>query len=313
MHRDGNCVVFITTHNSDMNSLILLQSLPGAVNKAVDEVSISRIDMLLDKLLALSLTADKRILVAVLIYIAGRFVIKIINRVVSAMLGRRHVDVGVQSFLRSLVHILLTILLIISVISALGINTTSFAALLASAGVAVGMALSGNLQNFAGGLVILLFKPYRVGDLIEAQGTLGRVREIQIFHTILTTYDNKVVYIPNGSLSTSVVVNHSREDTRRVQWIIGVDYGQNIDAVRQKVLALFASDPRILQSPDARKPFVGVEALADSSVNLVVRVWVNTDDYWPVFYQGQQQLYDMFNREGINIPYPQQVVHVAKT
>lgn len=313
MHRDGNCVVFITTHNSDMNSLILLQSLPGAVNKAVDEVSISRIDMLLDKLLALSLTAGKRILVAVLIYIAGRFVIKIINRVVSAMLGRRHVDVGVQSFLRSLVHILLTILLIISVISALGINTTSFAALLASAGVAVGMALSGNLQNFAGGLVILLFKPYRVGDLIEAQGTLGRVREIQIFHTILTTYDNKVVYIPNGSLSTSVVVNHSREDTRRVQWIIGVDYGQNIDAVRQKVLALFASDPRILQSPDARKPFVGVEALADSSVNLVVRVWVNTDDYWPVFYQGQQQLYDMFNREGINIPYPQQVVHVAKT
>ena len=296
-----------------MNSLILLQSLPGAVNKAVDEVSISRIDMLLDKLLALSLTAGKRILVAVLIYIAGRFVIKIINRVVSAMLSRRHVDVGVQSFLRSLVHILFTILLIISVISALGINTTSFAALLASAGVAVGMALSGNLQNFAGGLVILLFKPYRVGDLIEAQGTLGRVREIQIFHTILTTYDNKVVYIPNGSLSTSVVVNHSREDTRRVQWIIGVDYGQNIDAVRQKVLALFASDPRILQTPDARKPFVGVEALADSSVNLVVRVWVNTDDYWPVFYQGQQQLYDMFNREGINIPYPQQVVHVAKT
>ena len=152
-----------------------------------------------------------------------------------------------------------------------------------------------------------------MGDLIEAQGTLGHVREIQIFHTILTTYDNKVVYIPNGSLSTSVVVNHSREDTRRVQWLIGVDYGQDIDAVRQKVLALFASDPRILQSPDAHKPFVGVEALADSSVNLVVRVWVKTDDYWPVFYQGQQQLYDMFNREGINIPYPQQVVHVAKT
>lgn len=296
-----------------MNSLILLQSLPGVVNQAVNEVSISRIDMLLDKLLALSLTAGKRILVAALIYIAGRFIIKIINRVVSAMLSRRHVDVGVQSFLRSLVHILLTILLVISVISALGINTTSFAALLASAGVAVGMALSGNLQNFAGGLVILLFKPYRVGDLIEAQGTLGHVREIQIFHTILTTYDNKVVYIPNGSLSTSVVVNHSREDTRRVQWLIGVDYGQDIDTVRQKVLALFASDPRILQSPDAHKPFVGVEALADSSVNLVVRVWVKTDDYWPVFYQGQQQLYDMFNREGINIPYPQQVVHVAKT
>lgn len=138
--------LFYNLHNSDMNSLILLQSLPSAVNKAVNEVSISRIDMLLDKLLALSLTAGKRILVAALIYMAGRFIIKIINRVVSAMLSRRHVDVGVQSFLRSLVHILLTILLVISVISALGINTTSFAALLASAGVAVGMALSGNLQ-----------------------------------------------------------------------------------------------------------------------------------------------------------------------
>lgn len=188
-----------------------LESLPVAVNQMVEHATVSRVDRLLDRLLELSLSAGRHILLALVIYLVGSFLIKVVNRVVAAMLNRRHVDVGVQSFLRSLVRILLTILLLVSVIGALGINTTSFAALLASAGVAIGMALSGNLQNFAGGLMVLLFKPYRVGDIIEAQGTIGRVREIQIFHTILTTYDNKTVYIPNGALSTSTVVNHSRE------------------------------------------------------------------------------------------------------
>lgn len=287
-----------------------LESLPVAVNQMVEHATASRVDRLLDRLLELSLSAGRHILLALVIYLVGSFLIKVVNRVVAAMLNRRHVDVGVQSFLRSLVRILLTILLLVSVIGALGINTTSFAALLASAGVAIGMALSGNLQNFAGGLMVLLFKPYRVGDIIEAQGTIGRVREIQIFHTILTTYDNKTVYIPNGALSTSTVVNHSREEVRRVQWVIGVDYGQNIDLVRRKIVELFASDPRILQEPEEHCPFVGIDALADSSVDLVVRVWVKTSDYWPMYYQGQQALYDMFCREGINIPYPQTVVHV---
>lgn len=276
----------------------------------VKDFSITKLDQLIEKLIDLSVTAGKHIIAAILIYIVGSFLIKMVNKLVRNMLQRRHVDVGVQSFLRSLVNILLTVLLIISVIGALGINTTSFAALLASAGVAVGMALSGNLQNFAGGLVILLFKPYRVGDLIEAQGTTGRVREIQIFHTILTTYDNKVVYIPNGSLSTSVVINHTKEETRRVQWTIGVDYGEDVDMVRAKILSLFQTDSRVLQDVEDKQPFVGVDVLGDSSVNLVVRVWVNTGDYWPVFYQGQQKLYDMFKAEGINIPYPQTVIHV---
>lgn len=287
----------------------LLNSIPNVVGKTIDDINVSRIDKLLDKLLDLSVAGGKRILIALIIYIVGRYVIKLINHIVASMLNRRHVDVGVQSFLRSLVSILLTILLAISVISALGINTTSFAALLASAGVAIGMALSGNLQNFAGGLVVLLFKPFRVGDVIEAQGILGTVREIQIFHTILTTYDNKVVYIPNGSLSTSVVVNHSREDIRRVQWTIGIDYGEDIDKVRDYIIQLFQKDTRILQEPTNKVPFVGLDQLADSSVNLIVRVWVKTDDYWAVFYQGQQMIYDLFKEKGINIPYPQVVVH----
>lgn len=281
------------------------------LSAAMEEINLTKLDQVVDRLLDVSINAGKHILAAVLIYIVGRFLVKLINRLVRSMLQRRNIDGSVQSFLRSLVNILLTVLLVVSVIGALGVNTTSFAALLASAGVAVGMALSGNLQNFAGGIVILLFKPYRVGDWIEAQGTAGTVREIQIFHTILTTADNKVVYIPNGSLSTSVVTNYSREDKRRVQWVIGVDYGEDVNRVRERLLQLFATDSRVLQAEGCR-PFVGVDALADSSVNLVVRVWVSTVDYWGVYYDLQQRIYELFTEEGINIPYPHTVVQVEK-
>ena len=286
-------------------NFLLLQAAPP-------EFSVDKLDQLVEKLIDLSVTAGRHILGALLVYLIGAFLVKLINRLVHTMLDRRRIDVSVQSFVRSLVNILLTILLIISVISALGINTTSFAALLASAGVAVGMALSGNLQNFAGGLVILLFKPYRVGDWIEAQGVQGTVREIQIFHTILLTADGKQVYMPNGSLSTSVVVNYSKEEYRRVQWVVGVDYGQDVSLVREKVLAMFKADSRVVQDVADKQPFVGLETLADSSVNLTIRVWVKTADYWPMYYEGQQQVYELFNREGINIPFPQAVVHLKK-
>ena len=286
-------------------NFLLLQAAPP-------EFSVDKLDQLIEKLIDLSVTAGRHILGALLVYLIGAFLVKLINRLVHTMLDRRRIDVSVQSFVRSLVNILLTILLIISVISALGINTTSFAALLASAGVAVGMALSGNLQNFAGGLVILLFKPYRVGDWIEAQGVQGTVREIQIFHTILLTADGKQVYMPNGSLSTSVVVNYSKEEDRRVQWVVGVDYGQDVSLVREKVLALFKADSRVVQDVADKQPFIGLETLADSSVNLTIRVWVKTADYWPMYYEGQQQVYELFNREGINIPFPQAVFHLEK-
>lgn len=276
------------------------------------ELSLTNLDRFVQKLIDLSLNAGKHILAAALVYIVGRFLVNMINRFVRRMLERRRIDVSVQSFVRSLVNILLTVLLVISVIGALGVNTTSFAALLASAGVAVGVALSGNLQNFAGGLIILLFKPYRVGDWIEAQGISGLVREVQIFHTILTTADNKTVYIPNGTLSTAVVTNYSREPSRRVEWKVGIDYGEDVERVRTLVMHLFESEPRILQAPEAQRPFVGVEELADSCVALTIRAWVSPADYWPVFYGMQQRIYELFTREGINIPYPQSVVHLAQ-
>lgn len=273
------------------------------------QLTAANFDKLLEKLLDMSITAGKHILAAAVVFFLGRILVRFLNNLFAKMLGRRKIDVGVQSFLRSAVNILLTVLLVVSVIGALGISTTSFAALLASAGVAIGMALSGNLQNFAGGLVILLFKPYKVGDWIEAQGVQGRVSEIQIFHTILTMVDNKVVYIPNGSMSTAVVINYTRNDTRRVEWTIGVDYGEDVERVRTAIRGVIDADARILADPD---PFVAVGALADSSVNIVVRVWTRQEDYWAVFHETYQKIYAEFNRLGIDFPFPQQTVHVVR-
>ena len=202
-----------------------------------------------------------RILGALVIFIIGRFLISFLNKLVRRILERRKVDAGIRSFVESLVNILLMVLLIVAIVDKLGIETTSFAALLASAGVAVGMALSGNLQNFAGGLIILLFRPYKVGDWIECQGESGSVREIQIFHTILTTADNKTVYIPNGSASSGVVVNYSNEETRRVDWVVGVEYGEDYARVEEAARRIVAADKRILDTPAARRDPYEREAL----------------------------------------------------
>lgn len=274
------------------------------------EIEPGKLDLIVRQLVDFGIVAGKRILIATIVFIVGRAVIGLINRLVANMLRRRRIDPSVQTFLRSLVKILLTVLLIVSVIGALGINTTSFAALLASAGVAIGMALSGNLQNFAGGLVILLFKPYKVGDWIEAQSVQGKVKEIQIFHTVLTMSDNKVVYIPNGSMSTAVVINYTRNDTRRIDWTIGIDYGEDVDKAKAAVMEAINAEQRILPDP---APYVAVSALADSSVNILVRAWVGTDDYWPVYHAMLNRIYDTFNARGIDFPFPQQTVHVVKS
>ena len=250
-----------------------------------------------------------RILGALVIFLIGRFLISFLNKLLRRILERRKVDAGIRSFVESLVNILLMVLLIVAIVDKLGIETTSFAALLASAGVAVGMALSGNLQNFAGGLIILLFRPYKVGDWIECQGESGSVREIQIFHTILTTADNKTVYIPNGSASSGVVVNYSNEETRRVDWVVGVEYGEDYARVEEAARRIVAADKRILDTP---APFIALDALDASSVNIRIRVWVKNADYWGVYYDVQRAIYDEFNKAGIGFPFPQLTVHQAK-
>ena len=286
-----------------------LQAVQDSTNVAKEVVSAiasGHTDLIIEKLIDLCISAGKNILIAIVVYIVGRFLISLIQRVMSNMFERRKVETSIQTFLKSLVSILLNILLIISVVGALGINTTSFAALLASAGVAIGMALSGNLQNLAGGLIILFFKPYKVGDWIESQGVSGSVAAIQIMHTLVTTADNKVVYIPNGAMSSGVITNYSRMETRRVEWIVGVDYGEDLGKVKGVVEGLIQQDSRILKTP---APIIALHALDASSVNVTIRVWVANKDYWDVYFEMNQNIYNEFNKQGINFPFPQLTIH----
>lgn len=291
-----------------MFSFLSIEGAAEQTAEIVKNVQNVNLEQVIQQIITFCVDAGKSILLAAVIFIAGRFLISVINRLVAQMMERRKIDATIQSFLRSFINILLTILLLISVVSALGVNTTSFAALLASAGVAVGMALSGNLQNLAGGLIILLFKPYKVGDYVDAQGVSGTVKEIQIFHTVLVTPDNKIIYVPNGSLSSGSVTNYSLSQLRRVDWTVGVEYGTEIEKVRQTILDLIKKDGRILTEP---APFIALSALADSSVNITIRVWVKNEDYWGVFFDMNQNIYEVFNREGISFPFPQVTVHQA--
>ena len=261
------------------------------------------------KALNASIDLGGRILAALIIFIIGKILVNWANKLFAKMLEKRKVDASIQSFLKSIVNITLLVLLFLAVIGKLGIELTSFAALLASVGVAVGMALSGNLSNFAGGVIILVFRPYKVGDYIEAStGAAGTVTDIQIFHTVLTTPDNKVVFAPNGAMSSAVVTNYSRKDTRRVDFLFGVEYGTDFNQAKSIIMEVINKDSRILKDP---APFVELGALADSSVNITVRVWVNAADYWAVNFDMNKNVYATFNEKGISFPFPQLTVHQA--
>ncbi len=287
--------------------MIFLQANPAATaTEAVKVLEKGEFSQIIQQLTTLGIEAGKSILLAVLIFVVGRYIVKFINRIVAGMMERRHMDPTIQSFLRSFINVLLTTLLVITTVSALGINTTSFAALLASAGVAVGMALSGNLQNLAGGIILLLFKPYKVGDFIEGQGVSGTVKEIQIFHTIILTADNKQIYVPNGALSSGSVTNYSSQPLRRVDITVGVEYGTEVDTVKQALEEILKADSRIMSDP---APFIALSNLADSSVDFTIRVWVGVADYWPVHFDLKRAIYEEFNRRGIGFPFPQVQIH----
>lgn len=268
-----------------------------------------KLELVITRLIDFAVSAGKDILIALLIYVIGRFIIRQISSLVSKLLERRKIEISVQTFLKSLLSILLNMILAFAIISKLGVETTSFAALLASAGVAIGMALSGNLSNFAGGLIILVFKPFKVGDYIDGPGVSGTVREIQIFHTILSTVDNRVIFVPNGMMSSNVVTNYSKQDKRRVDWVFGVEYGEDVDKVRAVLQRLIDADARILKDP---APFIVLGNLNASSVDITVRVWVNSADYRNVLFDMNETVYKTFNAEGIGFPFPQLTVHQAR-
>ena len=268
-----------------------------------------RWDQVINQLISWSLDAGKHILIAAVVYFIGHYLIRLLNYLLAGFLERRKVEVSVQTFVKSFVGILLQVLLIITVVSALGVNTTSFAALLASFGVAIGMALSGNLQNFAGGIVILFLKPYKVGDWVEAQGTAGSVQSIQIFHTVLMTADGKLIYVPNGSMSSGTITNYTLTPTRRAEWVIGIEYGADVAKARQAVLDIIKADSRILDTPE---PVIWLNELNNSSVDLTIRCWTNNDDYWNVMFETREKIYNSFNELGIGFPFPQITVHQAE-
>lgn len=264
-------------------------------------------DVFLSKIIDLATSLGSRILTAIVVFLIGRWIVKKLNRIVLSIMEKKQVEASLFSFTKSLVSITLNFILIIVIIGVLGIETSSFIALFASAGVAIGMALSGTLQNFAGGIMILIFKPFKVGDVLEAQGQTGTVKEIQIFNTIISTPDNKIIIIPNGGLSTGIMKNYSKEPTRRVDWEFSIAYGDSYEKAKAVIERLLKADSRILSSPTY---FIALNSLGESSVNIVVRAWVNAEDYWNVFFSMNEKVYKTFAEENLNIPFPQLDVHL---
>ena len=251
-----------------------------------------------------------KLVVAVIVFYVGKLIIRKLHSLIGRLLEARGAEASLHTFILSFAKIVMMFVLIIVVIGILGIETSSFLALFASAGVAIGMALSGTLQNFAGGVMILLFRPFKVGDFIEAQGVSGTVKEIQIFNTVVHTGDNKVILLPNGPVSTGIINNYSREDVRRVDFTYSISYGDDFEKAKKVLLKLIAEDSRVLDQPAA--PFVELGALAASSIDITVRLWCKQQDYWGIHFDLNRKVYETFPKEGLNFPYQTLTVNVTK-
>lgn len=260
-----------------------------------------------DQAIQLAMTYGPQLLMAIITLVIGLWIIKFIVRIADKAMTRAKLELSLQRFLASFIGIILKVLLIISVASMVGIATTSFIAILGAAGLAVGLALQGSLANFAGGVLILLFKPFKVGDFIDAQGYMGTVHAIQIFNTILKTPDNKTIIIPNGPLSNGSMTNFSTEPTRRVDMTFGIGYEDDIAKAKSVLNRLVTEESRVLKEPAFQ---IVVGELGESSVNFTVRVWCNASDYWGIYFDMQEKVKYAFDKEGISIPFPQRDVHL---
>ncbi len=272
-----------------------------------EELSADRIQGYIDQAVEMAIQYGPKLILSIVVLLVGLWVIKRVVNVVNKGLNASKTDPTLAKFLGSLTSIILKALLFISVASMVGIETTSFIAILGAAGLAIGLALQGSLANFAGGVLILMFRPYKVGDFVDAQGVAGTVSAIQIFNTIIKTPDNKVIIVPNGSISNGIITNFSAEETRRVDFVFGVGYDDDIAKTKETLKAIFAADERIFSDPE---PFVVLSELADSSVNFTCRVWVKASDYWAVYFDTMEAVKLRFDAENISIPYPQRDVHM---
>ncbi len=289
-------------------------TLKNETERIIDTLATSTPTEILHELLHELLNFGLKVLAALLIYLIGGWIIRRILRIIRRGFERKGTDRTIVSFTTSLVSIVLWVILIIVTISTLGINTTSLAALLAAGGVTFGMAMSGTVQNFSGGIMMLIFKPFKAGDYIEAQGFAGTVQEVNIVNTKLLTYDNKVLILPNGALSNGNITNYSTCQLRRVDKVFSVSYGSDIDTVRRVIREIAAADSRILDksTPGAADLFIGISELNTSSVDIKVRAWVKREDYWGVFYDLTEAIYRKLPENGISFPFPQLDVHLKQ-
>ena len=288
--------------------LILPDSVQKAnLAKAVEKIASLDYHEVLQTMLSEAVWIVIKIVIALAIYFLGRWIVRRVVRLIDVAMERRKVDISLRSFMRNTVRVVFSLILVLIVVQTLGVNVTSLIAVFSAATLAIGMALSGTAQNFAGGVMILMMKPYRVGDYISAQGQSGTVREIKLFSTVITTTDNQTIYIPNNAIATAIIDNYTTAEQRRVDWTVGISYGDDVDVARETILAMLAADARILRET---APVVWVAALADSSVNLTVRAWVANADYWDVFFEYNERFYKELPKAGINFTFPQMDVHV---
>jgi small conductance mechanosensitive channel len=263
-----------------------------------------------ETLITLAMAYLPRVFLAFITLLVGAWLIRRVSNMIRRLFELRKLDASLIPFLTSIISIFLYIMLFISVASMVGIATTSFVAMLGAAGLAIGLALQGSLSNFAGGVLILIFKPFKVNDVIEAQGVIAQVTEIQIFHTILRTFDNKTIILPNGSLHNDKIINYSTEATRRVEWVFGISYNDDIDTAKEVIRNVIFSDPRVLNKDE---PWINLSELGNSSVNFKVRALVDGADFWSVFFDMNERVKKAFDKAGITIPFPQRDVHFYNT
>lgn len=250
-----------------------------------------------------------KVAIALAIYFVGRWLIGRLVKIVNKVCEKRGVEISLQQFFKNMIKVVLYICLALTVIGILGIDTTSLIAMFASASLAIGMALSGTMQNFAGGVMILLLRPYRIGDYVEAQGQAGTIKEISLFNTVITTVDNKIIYVPNSSISTGIINNYSQAATRRVDWNVTISYGDDVEVARRVLIKMMNSDKRVMQDP---APVVYLTSLGDSAVNISARAWVANADYWGVYFDLNERIYNELPKHGLHFPFPQLSVHVEK-
>ncbi len=303
----------ITTEEAvkNMEQLIVPDSIQKAhLANVVTKITQTDYQQLVNDLLSQAMWIGLKILLALAIFFVGKWITNWIIRILNRAFERKNVDLSLRNFLRSMIKVVMMILVILAAIQTLGINTTSFLAIFASAGLAVGMALSGTLQNFAGGVILLLLRPYRVGDYITAQGQSGTVKNIGLFSTQLSTPDNRIIYVPNSSISTSIVDNYSQPTTRRIDWNVSITYGDDVDTAREAILAMLNADKRVLHEP--AEPMVVVAELSSSAVILKVRAWSANDDYWTLFWDINEKIYKELPAKGIHFPYPKLDVNIKQ-